>query len=161
MEGKNKKGTAEDMNSFQKAWEVLFPYLLYYLAYSGAYIMLAFLQEVLLKSGNEVYRRFMTEQASTIAGVMGGLSMMLGILPVLPMLKKELRLRGSMDEGSMDLDRKGLIKELFFTGILACTSIHQRLTGRWRTTSMAWLLRRDCFSMGWFLPWRKKWFSAV
>lgn len=51
MEGKNKKGTAEDMNSFQKAWEVLFPYLLYYLAYSGAYIMLAFLQEVLLKSG--------------------------------------------------------------------------------------------------------------
>ncbi len=122
MEGKNKKGTAEDMNSFQKAWEVLFPYLLYYLAYSGAYIMLAFLQEVLLKSGNEVYRRFMTEQASTIAGVMGGLSMMLGILPVLPMLKKELRLRGSMDEGSMDLDRKGLIKELFFTGILACSS---------------------------------------
>ena len=47
MEGKDKKDTAEDMNSFQKAWEVLFPYLLYYLAYSGAYIMLAFLQEVL------------------------------------------------------------------------------------------------------------------
>lgn len=48
METKNMKSGIEDQNSFRKAWEVLLPYLLYYLAYSAAYIILIFLQEALM-----------------------------------------------------------------------------------------------------------------
>ena len=51
----------EKMTSLQKVWAVLFPYLLYYLAYSAVYIMLAFIQEVLMGSQNESWRKFMTQ----------------------------------------------------------------------------------------------------
>lgn len=122
MEAKNERGGTEGLNALQKVWEVLFPYLLYYLAYSAAYIVLAFLQEAMMKSRDDEYRRFMTDQAATVAGVMGGLGMMFGILPVIPMLKKELRLRGSLYDDGIEKKGKNLVKELLFTGILAFTS---------------------------------------
>lgn len=120
MDAKNVKSGTEDQSSFHKAWEVLFPYLLYYLAYSAAYIILTFLQEALMKSQNEAYRSFMTQQAATVAGVTGGLGMMFGILPILPMLRKELGLRGSIN----DQDKSGqrLVREILFTMIVAFAS---------------------------------------
>lgn len=120
MKTKKVENGTEGQNSLQKAWEVLLPYLLYYLAYSAAYIILTFLQEALLNSKNEAYRSFMTEQAATVAGVTGGLGMMLGILPILPMLKKELGLRSSMN----DQEKRGqsLVKEILFTVIVAFAS---------------------------------------
>lgn len=120
METKNMKSGIEDQNSFRKAWEVLLPYLLYYLAYSAAYIILTFLQEALMQSQNEAYRRFMTKQAATVAGVTGGLGMMFGILPILPMLKKELRLRRDMSD--QEKNRQNLAKEILFTVIVAFAS---------------------------------------
>lgn len=120
MEAKNVKGGMDGQNSLQKAWEVLFPYLLYYLAYSAAYIILTFLQEALMKSQDEVYRSFMTKQAATVAGVMGGLGMMFGILPILPMLKKELRLRRDMS--NQEKNRQNLAKDILFTVIVAFAS---------------------------------------
>ena len=110
------------MTSFQKVWAVLFPYLLYYLAYSAVYIMLAFIQEVLMGSQNESWRKFMTQNAGTVSGVMSGLGMMFGIFPLIPMLKKELFWRAGMCGNAGGSDRVGLIKEMLFTGILACTS---------------------------------------
>lgn len=112
----------ENRTSLQKAWEVLFPYLLYYLAYSGAYIILAFVKEALMKSQNEGYRSFMTQHTATMAGVLGGLSMMLGILPLIPMLKRELHLRISINGDSVEKSGNSLSKELVYTGLLAVTS---------------------------------------
>lgn len=112
----------KNWTSLQKAWEVLFPYLLYYLAYSGAYIILAFVKEALMKSQNEGYRSFMTQHTATMAGVLGGLSMMLGILPLIPMLKKELHLRISINGDSVEKSGNSLSKELVYTGLLAVTS---------------------------------------
>ncbi len=112
----------EKMTSFQKVWAILFPYLLYYLAYSAVYIMLAFIQEVLMGSQNESWRKFMTQHAGTVSGVMSGLGMMFGIFPLIPMLKKELFWRAGMCGNAGGSDRVGLIKEMLFTGILACTS---------------------------------------
>lgn len=116
------KKDTENMSSLQKAWEVLFPYLLYYLAYSAAYIVLAFVQEALLQSQGEEYQRFLTKQAATVAGVMGGLSMMLGVLPIVPMLKRELLWRSSMLDAVTKRTRESLVKEILFTGILAVSS---------------------------------------
>lgn len=80
--------------SLRKAWDVLFPYLLYYLAYNAAYLLLAFGYQVSLDRLGAAYAAFMTAHAATVAGVMGGLCMLIGILPLVPMLREELCGRG-------------------------------------------------------------------
>ncbi len=80
--------------SLRKTWEVLFPYLLYYLAYNMAYLILAFAYQATVNRFGGAYGQFMTEHAANITGAMGGLCMLAGILPIVPMLKEELRGRG-------------------------------------------------------------------
>lgn len=116
------KDKTESMTSFQKAWEVIFPYLLYYLAYSAAYIILAFAQESLMGAQHEGYRRFMTEHAATVAGVTGGLGRLFGILPLVPMLQRELLWCKSMRSEKGERSRGSRIKEMCSIGVLACTS---------------------------------------
>lgn len=77
-------------SSFRKTWEVLFPYLLYYLTYNAAYLVLAFVHQEALRRGAGAYKQFVTAHAVTVAGVMGGLCMLIGILPLVPMLREEL-----------------------------------------------------------------------
>lgn len=86
--------------SMQKTWEVLFPYLLYYLTYNASYLILAFVYQVTVGNSGEAYGEFMTAHAATVAGMIGGLCMMAGILPLVPMLKRELREREEAADGS-------------------------------------------------------------
>ena len=86
--------------SLQKAWEVLFPYLLYYLTYNAVYLILAFVYQVTLGNFGGAYGAFVRSHAATVAGVMNGLCMLVGILPLVPMLKRELRERGGVVKGS-------------------------------------------------------------
>lgn len=88
------KDSTGGRTSFRKAWEVLFPYLLYYLAYNAAYLIFAFAYQVTVDRFGGAYGQFMAAHAATVTGVMGGLCMLAGILPVVPMLKEELRGRG-------------------------------------------------------------------
>lgn len=76
--------------SFQKAWDILFPFLLYYLAYNAAYLILAILYQASVKSIGGAYGEFMTANEAAVSGIAGGLCSLAGILPLLPMLKKEL-----------------------------------------------------------------------
>lgn len=86
--------------SFQKAWEILFPYLLYYLSYNAAYLILAFLYQVSVKSIGGAYGAFMTANEATVSGAVGGLCSLIGILPLLPMLKRELFWRAELLSGA-------------------------------------------------------------
>lgn len=90
-------------SSFRKAWEVLFPYLLYYLAYNAAYLILVFVYQASVKGSGGAYGEFMTAHTATVAGVTGGLCMLIGILPLVPMLKEELRVRGEATVTTADL----------------------------------------------------------
>ena len=90
----SEKTSKEKRMSLQKSWEVLFPYLLYYLAYNAAYLILAFAYQATVQSFGGAYGQFMTAHAATVAGLMGGLCMLAGILPLIPMLKRELLGRG-------------------------------------------------------------------
>lgn len=94
MVEKGKTCGTDGQSSFRKAWEVLFPYLLYYLTYNAAYLILAFAYQATVERFGEGYGQFMTAHAATVTGVMGGLCTLVGILPILPMLKEELRERG-------------------------------------------------------------------
>lgn len=84
-----------DMTSLQKAWAVLFPCLLYYLAYNAAYLIFVFVQSVLQERMGEGYGQWMTAHAATVTGVVGGMCMLLGILPLTSMLRRELAERNA------------------------------------------------------------------
>lgn len=86
-----------------KAWEVVFPFLLYYLAYNAAYLVLAFLYQALAKGLGGTYEQALTAYETTVSGVAGGLCSLVGMLPLLPMMKKELRMRGT--ERSQGVER--------------------------------------------------------
>lgn len=94
------KDNAGRQTSLQKTWEVLFPYLLYYLTYNAAYLILAFVYQVTLGNFGEAYREFVRSHAATVAGVMNGVCMLAGILPLVPMLKRELREQGEAVNGA-------------------------------------------------------------
>lgn len=79
--------------SLRKAWEVLFPYLLYYLAYNAVYLILAFVYQATVNRFGGEYEQFMVTHAATVTGVLGGLCMMIAVLPLVPMLREELRKR--------------------------------------------------------------------
>ena len=78
----------------QKAWEVFFPYLLYYLTYNAAYLILLFVYQAVMQWVGAEGRQVMSAYAADAAGVMGGLGMLAGILPLVPMLGRELGGRG-------------------------------------------------------------------
>lgn len=122
MEQKNTKYDTDIQTSFQKAWEVLFPYLLYYLAYSAAGIILAFVREVMMENSGGAYRNFMIAHEATVTGVTGGVAGLFGILPLVPMLKKELLWRGSVNSSAVKAGRRERIKEMIITMILAFSS---------------------------------------
>lgn len=118
MPEKNDKGR---QTSLQKTWEVLFPYLLYYLTYNAAYLILAFAYQVTVGNSSGAYGEFMRAHAATVAGVMGGLSMLAGILPLVPMLKGELREREKLTV-SVKQKRCGMRSMEAFTVILGVSA---------------------------------------
>lgn len=111
-----------DMTSLQKAWEVLFPCLLYYLTYNAIYLILAFLLNVMQNSLGEGYEQWLTAHTATISGVAGGLCKVLGILPLVPMLRRELADRKTSEGRRLSVCRHGLtewVKRAFTTVLLA------------------------------------------
>lgn len=90
-----------DMTSLQKAWAVLFPCLLYYLAYNAAYLIFVFVQSVLQERMGEGYSQWMTAHAATVTGVVGGMCTILGILPLTSMLRRELAERIASADGQL------------------------------------------------------------
>lgn len=106
--------------SFQKAWEILFPFLLYYLVYNAVYLILAFLYQATVNGIGGAYGQFMTAQAATVTGAVGGLSSAAGSLALIPILKKELLMRAEENiERAVAAFGGGRVMELTITVILA------------------------------------------
>ena len=85
-----------DMTSLQKAWAVLFPCLLYYLAYNAAYLICIFVRSVLQERLGDSYGQWMTAHAAVLTGMVSGMCMLLGILPLTSMLRSELAERNAL-----------------------------------------------------------------
>ena len=113
-----------DMTSLQKAWAVLFPCLLYYLAYNTAYLIFVFVQSVLQERMGESYGQWMTTHAATVTGVVGGMCMLLGILPLMSMLRRELAERNASDGGKSEDNEKltGQVKNAVASILLALSA---------------------------------------
>ncbi len=98
--------------SFHHVWEVLMPFLLYYIVYNAAFIVLAFLLQVGMEHFGEDFQDFMLQNAQTVNGIVGGFSMIAGILPLTGMLRRELSVR------SQENEKKGMQGRLRWTEIL-------------------------------------------
>ncbi len=113
------------MTSLQKAWAVLFPCLLYYLAYNAAYLIFMFVHSVLRERMGEGYRQWMMAHAATVTGVVGGMCMILGILPLTSMLRRELAERSALGAKRQSANGRELtktVKSMAVTILLALSA---------------------------------------
>lgn len=76
-------------SSFKKTWNILVPFLLYFLVHDLAQVLLAFLMNASMGFFGEAYTDFMTGNASSVNGVLNALALMIGMAAVLPMAGKE------------------------------------------------------------------------
>ena len=82
--------TMDNNHSFHKIWDIFKPFVIYYVLYSAVFILIISLcRTVAQVLGNE-YQVYLTEHAETVTGLVSGLSMVIGVLPLIPMLRREL-----------------------------------------------------------------------
>lgn len=73
-----------------KAWEVFGPFITYYFTYNAAFLLIAYLCSVAMGYFGTGLQEYMTTHEATLTSVVSGLSMLIGILPLIPMLRREL-----------------------------------------------------------------------
>lgn len=81
-------------DSFYKIWEVLKPLIIYYVTCQAALLLIIYLCNAAVEyfgGGLQIYAK---EYAGTLTEVISGLSMLIGVLPLIPMLGRELAVRG-------------------------------------------------------------------
>lgn len=73
-----------------KAWEVFGPFITYYFTYNAAFLLIAYLLNAAMGYFGTELREYVIEHETTLTNVVGGLSMLIGVLPLIPMLRREL-----------------------------------------------------------------------
>lgn len=76
--------------SFYKIWEVFKPFLIYYVVYNIAFLLLAYACSVAAEYFGGGLREYLTRNTETLTQLVGGLAMLIGVLPLIPMLRQEL-----------------------------------------------------------------------
>lgn len=107
-----------------KVWNTLMPLVIYYSVYLISFFLLSYLYQAIVgKSGAEA-AAFLQEQKSTLTGAVNGISMLLGALVLVPLLRVELQEhRGRITScGQQDVfvQKKGMLS--LITVILAVSS---------------------------------------
>ncbi|MDE6847314.1 MAG: CPBP family intramembrane metalloprotease [Lachnospiraceae bacterium] len=75
---------------FNKIWDVFKPFIIYYVLYSVVFILIISLCRTIAQGLGDEYMVYLTEHAETVTGLVSGLSMMISVLPLIPMLRHEL-----------------------------------------------------------------------
>lgn len=92
------------INFIRNVRDVLIPFVIYYFTYFLSYIVLTTL---VIKAGSlvgESLQNLISEREATIRGIIGGLSMLIGIVPLLPNFKREIVNRqGSRHEADVQV----------------------------------------------------------
>lgn len=73
-----------------KIWEILKPFLVYYILHNVVFVVILFLCRMMAEGLGEEYLTYLTEHAKTVTGLVSGLSMMISVLPLLPWFRSEL-----------------------------------------------------------------------
>lgn len=78
-------------SSFRKTWNILMPFLVYFVVHDLAQVLLAILMTLSLNMFGGGYAAYMTANAQTVNGVLNALSIMIGVAAIWPMARMELR----------------------------------------------------------------------
>ncbi len=89
--------------TFHKTWEILKLFLFYYILHSAVFVLLLSLCRAAAEGLGAAYLADLTEYADTVTGIVSGLSMLISVLPFLPMLRRELA--GHRAEAAVDTGR--------------------------------------------------------
>lgn len=89
MQGVNKQNSSIMYN----VWEALKPFLMYYLLYLTAFLVIGSLCRTVAELSGGGFQAYLTNHMETVTGLVNGLSMVIGVLPLLPMLRRELQER--------------------------------------------------------------------
>lgn len=73
-----------------KAWEVFGPFITYYFTYNAAFQLIAYLLNAAMGYFGTELREYVIEHEATLTNMVSGLSMLIGVLPLIPMLRREL-----------------------------------------------------------------------
>ena len=92
MEQKNSQNSNSrpHYNSFNAIWEIIIPLIIYYVIYNAAWFLLIFLCNTVIGCIGNGLQEYMSAHAQAAAELVKGLSRIIGVLPLIPMLKKEL-----------------------------------------------------------------------
>ncbi len=71
-------------------WQILKPLFLYYILFNGVFVLLLSLCRAIAEALGEEYLTALTGHTETVTGLVSGLSMLVSVLPLLPMLRGEL-----------------------------------------------------------------------
>ena len=94
--------------SFYKAWEVFKPFIIYYVVYNIAFLLIAYAYSMAAEYFGGGPREFLTGNTETLTQLVGGLSMLIGVLPLMPMFRQELSLhKGSAKNGTFPESENG------------------------------------------------------
>ena len=74
-----------------RIWEIFQPFIFFYVLYSVVFILLISLCRAIAGGLGEEYQAGLTKYAETVTSLVSGLSMLIGVLPLIPMLRRELR----------------------------------------------------------------------
>ena len=128
LQTRNKETVLAEERSFMKAWSVIYPIFLYYVAGSICIMLFAyFMQWISLQDG--IWKEladFLRTYSSRVSAVVNACSMMIGILVVYPMFKKEKLRIGIPDKYKKDLLPIGILgaaTALFFNILFSLLQI--------------------------------------
>ena len=112
----------------QKIKEILGPFAVYYVVYHAAFILLLLVLQSAAKLAGREWTAWTAPEQTAATGILGGISMVLGILPLLKALQKELSDRGETFIRTKDVvpqqivDRKNSVQNGLVTVLTAVTA---------------------------------------
>ncbi|MCI9314486.1 MAG: CPBP family intramembrane metalloprotease [Lachnospiraceae bacterium] len=77
-------------NIFYKIWAIFKPFIMYYFCYTAVFILLLSLCRFAAYRMGSVYQARLINNSETVTGLVSGLSMVIAVLPLIPMLRGEL-----------------------------------------------------------------------
>lgn len=107
MEQKNKE------NSLYKIWAVLTPLIVYYVTYYAAFLLIIYLCNAVMEYFGGGLQAYVAEHGGTLTELVGGVSMLIGVVPLVPMFRQELSVRR---------ENTGKTSAILITVILAMSS---------------------------------------
>lgn len=105
----------QDKNIFYQIWQMLSPLVIYYIVYCAAFLLLVTGCDAVVSLLPGAAQAYVAARAAMVTELLGGLAMAVGVLPLIPALRRELA------ETRNDFDRQRRVRQTI-SGIV-CTLV--------------------------------------